>query len=509
MSGPKRLLLITGDKGEAAYVRASLGAGLFVHEIVRAADLQSAATLLQAAHFDAILLDIGLPGCRPAETVPRLVAISPGTAILVLAGNADVPAAIEAVQQGAQDYMLWSSFNGGALAHRLQFCIDRFQAERETRRQLHESERRTARFESLVRDNADAILVLNLDGRIKFANRAAGRLFGRDPASLVGSDPGIPVTKRGAQEIVIGRRNDADMVVDIRVTQTLWDDEAVLLANLRDISQRKHAEHSLILAKQAAEMANHTKSTFLANMSHELRTPLNSILGFTEIMQKGVFGTIENRRYNDYLDTIRTSGTHLLTLINNLLDLAKIEAGREELQEELVDIRALLSAAAHAEEPTAREHGLILACEIDRQPRQLRADPVKLNQIVLNLLSNAIKFTPDGGLVTLRGRGSDDGGYEISIADSGCGMDPDDIPQAMGAFAQIHSPYVRKGDRGTGLGLPIARSLAELHQGSLKITSRRGSGTQVSVLLPPERVVGKRSGSLMPGASDGRAQCGS
>jgi signal transduction histidine kinase len=131
---------------------------------------------------------------------------------------------------------------------------------------------------------------------------------------------------------------------------------------------------------------------------------------------------------------------------------------------------------------------------------------VKLKQIVLNLLSNAIKFTPEGGSVTLSGRGAG-GGYEIVVADSGCGMDQDDIPQAMGSFGQIRNPYRRTGDRGTGLGLPIARSLAELHQGSLEIVSRRGFGTRVTVRLPAERRVEQPGGRLLPAASDGRSAC--
>ena len=507
MSRSRRLLLVTGDKSEAAYVQASLAAGLFVHDITHATDLHEAAKALLTRGFDAILVDIGITGSQPTKAVRRLAALAPDAAILVITDNANVPAAVEAVQEGAQDYILWSSFNGGALAHRLQFCIDRFERERDTQHRLRESERCAQRFESLVHDNADAMLVLNANGRIKFANPAAARMFGRDPVSLIGTDPGIPVEDGDTLEVVLHHPDEA--VVEIRITRTFWGDEAVMLASLRDISQRKRAERALMRAKQEAELASETKSKFLAHMSHELRTPLNSIIGFTELMQKGIFGTVENARYVDYLETIQYSGTHLLTLINNLLDLSKIEAGREELHEENVDMPTLLRTAAHAEDATARKHGLTLLCDIDRQPRMLRADPVKLNQVVLNLLSNAIKFTGDGGRIVLQGRGAENGGYEITVTDTGCGMDPDDIPEALGAFAQIRSPYVRKGERGTGLGLPIARSLAELHQGSLEISSRRGVGTKVTVLLPPERVIRNATRKHVPVARDGRARYGS
>ena len=505
MARPNRLLLVTDNEGDAAFLSASLAAGHATPEIVRVADLHQAAEALSEEAFDAVLLDITLCRTRPAEAARQLAEAAGDAPILVIASSAEISATSEALRHGAQDYILWSSFNGGTLTHRLQFCIDRFRQERETRRLLHETEKLTIRFENLVRDNADAILVLNANGRIKFANPAAGRLFNRDPASLVGSDPGIPLERGDAMEIVVGRRNDSDAVVDVRIIKTFWDREPVLLATLRDISLRKRAERALLAAKQEAELASETKSRFLAHMSHELRTPLNSILGFTEMMQRGLFGAIGNPRYAGYLDTISYSATHLLTLINNLLDLSKIEAGREELAEETIDVRELLHAAAAAEQPTAREHGLTLDCDVEPHPQLLRADPVKLNQIVLNLLSNAIKFTPEGGSVTLSGRATA-GGYEIVVVDSGCGMDQDEIPQAMGCFGQIRNPYVRKGDRGTGLGLPIARSLAELHQGSLEIASRRGFGTRVTVRLPAKRHVEHASGRLLPPASDGRSR---
>jgi len=507
MARANRLLLVTDNDGDAAFVRAALAAGAVEREVVQADSLLLAAAALHVTRFEAVLLDAGLCSENPAATARRLAAAAGDAPILIIASSADMATATVALANGAQDYILWSSFNGNTLSHRLEFCIDRFRQKRETRRRLRETEKLTTRFENLVRDSADAVLVLNPEGRIKFANPAAGKLFNRHPASLVGSDPGIPIERGNAMEIVVGRHGDSDTVVDVRIITTVWDNGPALLATLRDISLRKHAEHALLIAKQEAELANETKSRFLAHMSHELRTPLNSILGFTELMQRGVFGDIGNKRYSDYLDTIRYSGFHLLTLINNLLDLSKIEAGREDLDEKSVDIGELLRSAALAEQPTAQEHGLALQCQIEEHPCLLRADRVKLNQIVLNLLSNAIKFTPEGGRVTLTGRADPTGGYDIVVADTGCGMSPEEIPQAMGIFGQIRSPYTRKGDRGTGLGLPIARSLAELHQGSLEIESRRGFGTKVTVHLPAERVVQQPASALLPAASNGRSHC--
>ena len=492
----KRYLLVTENDDDAARLCIALEADEQGVEIVRTTAVRDAAAALGASGFDAVFVDAGLGGGWAGDAVERLTGEAPDTPILMITAPSELAAALEAVRRGAQDYIMKPTFGDGTLRHRLDFRIERFQEARRAERRLSNSQKMMARFERLIRDNADAILVLDAGGKVIFANPAAGRLLKLSPISLVGLDPGIPVENSEAVEIVVGHRNGSDIVADIRVMRTSWDGEKAFLATLRDISVRKRTERALLLAKQKAELANEMKSKFLANMSHELRTPLNSILGFAEMMEQGVYGDIGNPRYSDYLATIRYSGTHLLTLINNLLDLAKIEAGREELCEETLDSFELLHAAAHAEEPTARERGLTLTCEVEGKPLLLQADRVKLDQIVLNLLSNAIKFTPEGGRVTLTGRPDAAGGFEIIVADTGCGMAATDIPRAMGSFAQIRSPYVRSRDRGTGLGLPIARSLAELHGGRLEIDSCRGLGTRVSVHLPAERVIGEKPGAL-------------
>ena len=519
MDKATRYLLMADDEDDAALLRRALttqsGArdaapgepGETAEEIVRTANLFETAAALRDGPVSAVLFDAGFTGCRPGDALSLLAGAAPETPLIMLTDSDHLPLAMNAVRQGAQDYILKATFDDGVLRHRLRFSAERFRRSHDEARRLRKAEKLKSHYERLIQDNGDAMLVLDGSGRIKFANRAAASLLKRNPASLIGSVPGIPIDNGDSLEIVISRHRSPDTVVDMQLTRTAWEDEPAYLATLRDISLRKRTEHALVLAKQQAELASEMKSKFLANMSHELRTPLNSILGFTEMMRNGVFGKVTNPRYEDYLATICHSGQHLLTLINNLLDLSKIEAGREELDEQVVDIEELLQAAAHAAEPNAREHGLSLACDIEEQPPLLRADPVKLDQIILNLLSNAIKFTPEGGRITLAGRTTPKGEYEILVADSGCGMDPDEISQAMGLFMQIRSPYVRSRDRGTGLGLPIARSLTELHEGELKITSRRGFGTKATVVLPAQRVLGNSLTKMAPAKSAGRPSC--
>ncbi|MEO3427331.1 ATP-binding protein [Pelagibius sp. CAU 1746] len=503
MDRPTLYLLMSDGNEEAVRLQAALAgpphggaaaarrgaAAVTKEEIVWAGNLLDAATALRGDGIAAVLMEAGFSGCRPVDMLKLISGSAPAAPLIMLADNDHLPAAMNAVRQGAYDYILKSDLADPVFRHRLKFRVERFARSCQIQKRLREAQGKGSRFEALVQDSCDAMLVLDQDGHVAFANPAAARLFNCDPVSLLGRHPGIPIDRGNTMEIVIGRSRASDTVVDLRITRTIWNGQPAVLATLRDISLRKRTERALLMAKQQAELASETKSRFLAKMSHELRTPLNSIIGFTEMMQQGAFGRIENPRYEDYLATIRNSGRHLLSLINNLLDLSKIEAGREELDEQTVDIHSLLKAALRAEEPTAQAHGLRLACDIGHSARLLRADPVKLDQIVLNLLSNAIKFTPDGGQVTLSAEVTESGDYKITVSDTGCGMDEDQIPEAMGLFSQIRSPYVRSRDRGTGLGLPITRNLVELHGGRLTIASRRGFGTRVSAILPAERVL--------------------
>ena len=255
---------------------------------------------------------------------------------------------------------------------------------------------------------------------------------------------------------------------------------------VEQLRRREHAEAELVKAKEAAEAANRAKSAFLANMSHELRTPLNAILGFSEIIKSGHFGP-QSDRYPVYAADIFTSGKHLLALINDILNLSKLEAGQMALDETQVDIRTIIDAAVNLVEGQARRGALQLSVIVADDVPSLWADERRLQQVVTNLLSNAVKFTPRRGRIRLSAAVTDDG-VAIAVSDTGIGMAPEDIPKALTPFGQVDNALSRKHE-GTGLGLPLAKQLAELHGGTLTIESARDVGTTVTITLPPERMI--------------------
>ena len=252
-------------------------------------------------------------------------------------------------------------------------------------------------------------------------------------------------------------------------------------------------------AKQSAEVASRVKSEFLATMSHELRTPLNAVLGFAEMIHAGTSGPID-AKYRAYAADIHASGEHLLALISDILDISKVESGRLELHDEYTSLSELVTRCVRLIAPRAEEGGLAIIERVSPDLPAASVDEVRLKQALLNLLSNAVKFTPSGGHIEVSACETDDGAIEIAVTDDGIGMRPEDVPVALEPFRQIDSRLTRPYE-GTGLGLPLAKRLIELHGGSLAIETALERGTRVALRLPRDRVA-PRAPALSASAAD-------
>ncbi|MDB5405881.1 MAG: putative Sensory transduction histidine kinase [Rhodospirillales bacterium] len=254
-----------------------------------------------------------------------------------------------------------------------------------------------------------------------------------------------------------------------------------------DITDLKHREEALFAAKEAAEIASRSKSEFLANISHELRTPLNAIIGFSEIMREEIFGPLGSPQYREYIGDVLDSAHHLLEVINDILDIAKAEAGKLELIEDDVEIAQVTQSAMRLIQERAQRGGVTIRTNLPPELPLLYADERKLKQVLLNLLTNAVKFTPPGGTIDVDGGVVEDGAFVMTVRDTGIGIAAENIATALAPFGQVDAKLNRKYE-GTGLGLPLSNAMIHLHQGKLTIESEVGKGTTVTLRLPAARV---------------------
>jgi signal transduction histidine kinase len=260
----------------------------------------------------------------------------------------------------------------------------------------------------------------------------------------------------------------------VQLVTTFADQAVIAIENVRLFNEIREKGRQL-------EIANRHKSEFLANMSHELRTPLNAIIGFSEVLDERYFGQLTDKQ-DEYVKDIHSSGKHLLSLINDILDLSKIEAGRMELEVSDFDLPSALDNALTLVKERAQRHSIALGKRVDPALGTVRADERKVKQIMLNLLSNAVKFTPEGGRVSVAAKANGEA-IEISVADTGIGIAPEDQEAVFEEFKQVGRDYTRKAE-GTGLGLALTKRFVELHGGTISLTSTPGKGSTFTFTLP-------------------------
>jgi cell cycle sensor histidine kinase DivJ len=365
------------------------------------------------------------------------------------------------------------------------------------------------RYRLLAENATDLITRHDEKGRVVFASFSAQPLFGEPAQKILGEGlfERVHVADRPAYMTALSRSlaNNEPMAVEFRVrragpteparyvwvemrcrpvmpSQETMHERPGIVAVTRDISERKAQEAETLRARDEAESASRAKTQFLANMSHELRTPLNAVIGFSEILNRELYGTLGETRYRDYARLIHESGEHLLNVVNEILDMSKIEAGKFKIVKEPFDVGPLVKSCCDIMRQMAEQRSLSLIMDVAPGIPELPADKRACKQMLLNLISNAIKFTEPGGWVRVSARQAD-GNVELSVADNGIGIAEADLPKLGNPFVQANNSYNRSYD-GAGLGLSVVKGLARLHGGRLELVSQLGQGTTATIVLP-------------------------
>jgi signal transduction histidine kinase len=393
--------------------------------------------------------------------------------------------------------------------------------------QLRRSEARLRRQSTLLQSTLDnigeGISVFNQRGRLLAWNARFGQLLELPAGTIAGSTLRAILTRQAMRGDFGARSPEAEVARRVRdfyrevptVREREMPNGSLLqirrgpmpdggvVSVYSDISAIRASERKLIEARSQAELANRAKSDFLANMSHELRTPLNAIIGFSEIISNELFGPIKNARYVEYMKDIHASSLHLLSIINDVLDMSKIEAGKLELNKEAVVLQSVVADALRMMQERAHSRGLELVAELAPQNVVIWADERSIKQIFLNLLSNAMKFSPQGSRVVVRVAVEPDDRAILEVEDHGIGMNEEEQERALQPFGQA-KPATTRNYGGTGLGLPISKGLVEAHGGVLSLHSVLGRGTIVRIALPgvpamPDRAAALRALFAAPG----------
>jgi two-component system, cell cycle sensor histidine kinase PleC len=485
---------------------------------------QKALEIFSASPPDLVITDFNMPELDGAEFIRRFRS-APSCAdvpVIVITSYEDRELRYQALEAGATDFLLspvdhheFRVRSRNLLTLRRQQLQLKERASALEQRIQQEAERhRDALKESheLLIRVIDAVPVMvaatDREGRYVFVNECFSRRIGRPTAEIIGLTPlevredltahaamerdrrimaGIDEPATFEETLPGSQGNRRVLLTTKALLHDLMGRPALAVTAALDITDRKEAELALINAKEEAELASRSKTEFLANMSHELRTPLNAIIGFSQVMAEQHMGPLGSQRYVGYARDICTSAQHLLGIIGDILDVSKLEAGKIDLDEEDIHLASVIRDVMQLVGERARSLEVNIDIDIPSNLPPLRADSLKLKQVLLNLITNAVKFSEAGARVLVSAR-FDDEGFRVAVADEGIGMDQGEIETAVTRFGQVASTWSRR-HPGTGLGLPLAIGLVELHGGRLDIQSQKSIGTTVIFTLPRSRAI--------------------
>jgi PAS domain S-box-containing protein len=516
---PIHMLLVEDSPTDVLLIQEALADAPAMRIAVRScARLSEALEHLHARRLDVVLLDLGLPDSQGLDTLVRVQRQDPRTPIVVLTGLDDETVALQAMHEGAQDYLVKGQITGSVLARAIRYAIERKRAEAA----LRQSEER---FRLIVDTALDAVITIDAQGTITGWNRQAEQIFGWSHHEIIGKTLVATIIperyrqahQRGLQQFlatgegpVLNKRIEIEALhraghefpIELTITPLQSGEVYTFSAFVRDITDRKQAEEAihrltdeleqrvtertaqLAVANRALAQANRAKDRFLASMSHELRTPLNAIIGFTGTLLMGLPGPLTTDQ-EKHLQTVRKSAEHLLALINDILDLAKIEAGAVTIQREMLACQQLIAETVATLRPLAEAKGLQLDVTLPSQDLVVSTDRRALSQILINLLNNAIKFTERGEVLLALSEREEHGQrlIEMRVSDTGIGIRPEDQAHLFQAFTQVEGAHARR-QEGTGLGLHLSLQLATLLGGQITVQSEEGRGSTFTLSIP-------------------------
>lgn len=432
---------------------------------------------LASGGIDVVLLDLMLPDSQGLDTLIKAYTQAPEVPFLVLTDERDETLAIEALRKGAHDYLVKDHLNANMLSRVIRYTIERKRVEKA----LLASE---ARFRTVIEKNADAIIIINNEGFVRFANPAAEALFGLKTEELLGTTFGYHLAEAEITEIEITGRHGETKMAAMGVVNMEWEGEIVYLVSLHNITERKQAEKIIKDQIEFFKKIDEIKSEFVSTASHELRSPLAAIKSAVQLILKGQTGKI-NKTQAKFLSLAERNINRLTNILNNLLDLSKIESGKIGMKSEELDLIGPVEFILSSLKPQADRKSIQLKMEVPKGLPSVYGDREKIEQILTNLIGNALKFTPEGGTVSVSAASLD--GEEnmafISVKDTGIGIFEDQLDKIFEKFHLVEGSLQRSVS-GTGLGLAITKGLVEAHSGKIWVESEPEKGSIFTFTLP-------------------------
>jgi len=474
-----RVLLIEDDPDDALLIREMLsesrasGSGRPAFTIKWAKRQSEGLELLASGETDIVLLDLNLPDSRGLDTLAPFGAQATEVPVVVLTGLADELTGVQAVRQGAQDYLVKGQLDSRSLSRSLHHALERHHMLVQLGQYTKALEESETQFRRLIEVNTDAMVLVDKSGKARYVNPAAEALFGHSRAQMVGEPFGYDVRTEEPVELEVVRATDERSVAEMIVTEALWQQEAMHLAVLRDITERKQME-------EAERELLHMKEDFVACVSHELRTPVAAIKGFVDLLLSGRVPDPEIQE--EFLGRVSSEADRLSKLVGDLLDMSRMEAGHVLLELERTDLSELVRDSLNSLETLAQNKQIELQTELPQAPVTVLADQQRIRQVLVNLLGNAIKFSGPGKSVVVSAARVN-GSVSVSVKDEGPGIPEEAIPRLFDKFYRVRGPSGGPSN-GTGLGLFITKQIISAHGGQIDVRSEVGSGSEFFFTLP-------------------------